>query len=92
LTEKILITFIEFKKQLNMAEDKKRTVISMDVKDSFFDDPFFKDWWNDFDAPMQDKTFQRQISGNEMREIYSINNVLYHLSYMCHKSKFGLYV
>ena len=54
-----------------MAEDKKRTTISMDVKDSFFDDPFFKDWWNDFDAPMQDKAFQRQISGNETRASFA---------------------
>ena len=49
-----------------MAEGKKNTLgkeISMDVKDSFFDDPFFRDWWNDFDAPMKDKTLQRQISG-----------------------------
>ncbi len=39
--------------------------VSTVVKDSFFDDPFFSDWWKDFDAPIQqtyDKTFQRQIS------------------------------
>ena len=50
-----------------MAEDKKKCLgkeISMDVKDTFFDDPFFRDWWNDFDVPMKDKTLQRQISGN----------------------------
>ena len=58
-----------------MAEDKKRTAISMDVKDTFFDDPFFKDWWNDFDAPMKDKTLQRQISGNKMCNILSFYNV-----------------
>ena len=49
-----------------MAEDKKKCMgkeISMDVKDTFFDDPFFRDWWNDFDVPMKDKTLQRQISG-----------------------------
>ena len=53
-----------------MAEDKKRTKVSTDIKDSFFGDPFFKDWWNDFDAPMQtyNKTFQRQISGNYIRQ------------------------
>ena len=46
-----------------------------DVKDTFFDDPFFKDWWNDFDAPMKDKTLQRQISGNKMWNILSFSNV-----------------
>ena len=49
-----------------MAEDKRKNLgkeISMDVKDTFFDDPFFRDWWNDFDVPMKDKTLQRQISG-----------------------------
>jgi len=48
-----------------MAEDKRKNLgkeISMDVKDTFFDDPFFRDWWNDFDVPMKDKTLQRQIS------------------------------
>ena len=53
-------------KLIKMAEEKKKCLgkeISMDVKDSFFDDPFFRDWWNDFDAPMKDKTLQRQISG-----------------------------
>ena len=54
--------FVRFK----MAENKKKCLgkeISMDVKDTFFDDPFFRDWWNDFDVPMKDKTLQRQISG-----------------------------
>ena len=50
-----------------MPEDSSAKVaVSTIVKDSFFDDPFFSDWWKDFDAPMQqtyDKTFQRQISG-----------------------------
>ena len=52
-----------------MPEDNaSRVAVSTIVKDSFFDDPFFSDWWKDFDAPMQqtyDKTFQRQISGKE---------------------------
>ena len=46
-----------------MSEHKK--CISTTIKDSFFDDPFFKDWWNDFDFDAMDgynKNFQRQIS------------------------------
>ncbi len=42
-----------------------KVAVSTIVKDSFFDDPFFSDWWKDFDAPAQqtyDKTFQSQIS------------------------------
>ena len=59
-----------------MAEDKRKNLgkeISMDVKDTFFDDPFFRDWWNDFDAPMKDKTLQRQISGKISLQQYSNN-------------------
>ena len=49
-----------------MSSGDNRVCVSTSVKDSFFDDPFFSDWWKDFDAPMQqtyDKAFQRQISG-----------------------------
>ena len=43
---------------------ENRKVISLDVKDTFFDDPFFRDWWNDFDLPKQNAaSFQRQVSG-----------------------------
>ena len=48
------------------SSGENRVCVSTSVKDSFFDDPFFSDWWKDFDAPMQqtyDKAFQRQISG-----------------------------
>ena len=31
------------------------------VKKDFFNDPFFKDWWADFDVPMA--AFNRQNSG-----------------------------
>jgi hypothetical protein len=61
-----------------MAEGKKSTLgkeISMDIKDSFFDDPFFRDWWNDFDAPMKDKTLQRQISGKLFTTLVIIMNM-----------------
>ncbi len=46
--------------------NETQTAVATVVKDSFFDDPFFSDWWKDFDAPMMqtyDTTFQRQISG-----------------------------
>ena len=49
-----------------MSGGENRVCVSTSVKESFFDDPFFSDWWKDFDAPMQqtyDKAFQRQISG-----------------------------
>ena len=34
-------------------------------RDDFFNDPFFKDWWADFDAPLAvaGKQFNRQVSG-----------------------------
>ncbi len=45
---------------------QEKTAVSTIVKDSFFDDPFFSDWWKDFDAPMEEyeKKFDRQISGD----------------------------
>lgn len=52
-------------KILKMPEDDK-TAVSTVVRDAFFDDPFFSDWWKDFDQPMQNtyqNTFERQISG-----------------------------
>ena len=33
-------------------------------RDDFFNDPFFKDWWADFDTPLESDTqSDRQISG-----------------------------
>ena len=34
-------------------------------RDDFFNDPFFKDWWADFDASaaVAGKQFDRQVSG-----------------------------
>ena len=47
-----------------MAHIKEKRCVATTIKDSFFDDPFFKDWWNDFDLPMENwnKEFSRQIS------------------------------
>ena len=41
----------------------KQTNVSTIVRDDFFNDPFFKDWWADFDLPMRNVQFSRQISG-----------------------------
>jgi len=46
--------------------DDSKVAVSTAVKDSFFDDPFFSDWWKDFDSSAQktyDQTFDKQISG-----------------------------
>ena len=36
-------------------------------RDDFFNDPFFKDWWADFDLPLAGagRQLDRQISGGE---------------------------
>ena len=49
------------------AEEGKNTYVATVVRDDFFNDPFFKNWWADFDKPMTtwDKTFNRQISGKQ---------------------------
>ena len=41
------------------------TAVSTVVRDDFFNDPFFKDWWADFDVPLAVRGTQidRQISG-----------------------------
>ena len=44
-----------------MAE--KGQTVSTIVRDDFFNDPFFKDWWADFDMPLRNVQFSRQISG-----------------------------
>ena len=55
------------------AEEGKNTYVATVVRDDFFNDPFFKNWWADFDKPMStwDKTFNRQISGK--KEILSVH-------------------
>ena len=39
--------------------------VSTVVRDDFFNDPFFKDWWADFDMPFKTVQFNRQISGED---------------------------
>ena len=43
----------------------KQTNVSTIVRDDFFNDPFFKDWWADFDMPFKTVQFNRQISGED---------------------------
>ena len=65
-----------------MAENNTKKAgkeVFMDVKDSFFDDPFFRGWWNDFDAPMKDKTLQRQISGKN-KQIFPLNEHIFEMN------------
>ena len=37
------------------------------IRDDFFNDPFFKDWWADFEAPksVNETKIERQSSGNK---------------------------
>ena len=53
------------------ADEGKNTYVATVVRDDFFNDPFFKNWWADFDKPMStwDKTFNRQISGERMNTL-----------------------
>ena len=37
--------------------------VSTIIRDDFFNDPFFKDWWGDFDLPLRNVQFNRQLSG-----------------------------
>ena len=42
----------------------KDSVVNTVVRDDFFNDPFFSDWWGDFDVPSNFKiSLTRQISG-----------------------------
>ena len=60
------------------AEEGKNTYVATVVRDDFFNDPFFKNWWADFDKPMStwDKTFNRQISGEKKYSICASLGVL----------------
>merc|ERR1712083_839189 len=40
-------------KQINKMAAQENKPVSTVVRDDFFNDPFFKDWWSDFDSPMQ---------------------------------------
>ena len=53
------------------ADEGKNTYVAIVVRDDFFNDPFFKNWWADFDKPMStwDKTFNRQISGERINTL-----------------------
>ena len=44
-----------------MNEQEDNMYVATVVRDDFFNDPFFKDWWADFDVPMA--AFNRQNSG-----------------------------
>ena len=44
-----------------MSEQEDNMYVATVVRDDFFNDPFFKDWWADFDVPMV--AFNRQNSG-----------------------------
>ena len=64
-----------------MAEEAAapNTYVATVVRDDFFNDPFFKNWWSDFDKPMATagKAFNRQVSGRKKYKrkfiLYTIN-------------------
>ena len=43
--------------------EQQGKAISTIIRDDFFNDPFFKDWWADFDMPLRNVQFNRQVSG-----------------------------
>ena len=67
------------------AEEGKNTYVATVVRDDFFNDPFFKNWWADFDKPMStwDKTFNRQISGKE--EILSVHILVFYKKFVVYQ-------
>ena len=62
------ILYQENTKCSSVKMSSETSVVGTVVRDDFFNDPFFKDWWADFDAPLAhwDKTFHRQISGKSV--------------------------
>ena len=67
------------------AEEGKNTYVATVVRDDFFNDPFFKNWWADFDKPMStwDKTFNRQISGK--KEILSVHILVFYKNFVVYQ-------
>merc|ERR1711936_615950 len=47
------------------------TGVSTVVRDDFFNDPFFKDWWADFDSPLtvRGTQLERQLSDGPRRTL-----------------------
>jgi len=50
-----------------MSEQEDNMYVATVVRDDFFNDPFFKDWWADFDVPMA--AFNRQTSETPRRTL-----------------------
>ena len=86
---------------LEKEEDKDTIKMSGDSgavttvgRDDFFNDPFFKDWWADFDLPLKgnSKQLYRQISGGveRMRIQLAILSLRMHSMY-CVWGDVGLY-
>ena len=46
-----------------MAPPAADHTVATVIRDDFFNDPFFKDWWADFDLPLKSVQFNRQTSG-----------------------------
>ena len=48
-----------------MAEQKGQAISTV-IRDDFFNDPFFSDWWADFDLPLRNVQLSRQVSGKQI--------------------------
>ena len=77
---------------------KSAQSVSTVVRDDFFNDPFFKDWWADFDMPFKTVQFNRQVSGKhrlpywppDHRETCSDGDHLSLISKLCHFTSYEL--
>ena len=47
-------------------------VATVNVRDDFFNDPFFKDWWSEFEGPVK----VLDTPGNIERKKYSMQNII----------------
>ena len=60
-----------------MSEQNQNTyVATVNVRDDFFNDPFFKDWWSDFEGPisvLDSKTEGKYYLFRESSKIILIN-------------------
>ena len=56
--------------------------VSTVVRDDFFNDPFFKDWWADFDMPFKTVQFNRQVSGEQSTRYWLLDKRLAEMWHM----------
>ena len=58
-------------------EDPNTYVATVNVRDDFFNDPFFKDWWADFESPISVIDDTRESGSISISYLHKIINSIF---------------